>query len=38
MNEQDASRMARDSLNKTLEAGAETVRGVQRRLSRTCAI
>jgi hypothetical protein len=29
MNEQDASRMARESVDKTLETGAETVRGVQ---------
>jgi hypothetical protein len=29
MNEQDASRMARDSVNKTLETSAETVREVQ---------
>jgi hypothetical protein len=29
MNEQDASRMAREGLDKTLETGAETVRGVQ---------
>ncbi len=29
MNEQDASRMARESVNKTLETGAETVREVQ---------
>jgi hypothetical protein len=29
MNEQDASRIAREGLDKTLETGAETVRGVQ---------
>jgi hypothetical protein len=29
MNEQDASRIAREGLEKTLETGAETVRGVQ---------
>jgi hypothetical protein len=41
MNEQDASRIAREGLDKTLETGAETVRGVQEgftRLSITCAI
>ena len=29
MNEHDASRIARAGLDKTLETGAETVRGVQ---------
>ena len=29
MNEHDASRMAREGLDKTLETGAETVRGAQ---------
>jgi hypothetical protein len=29
MNERDASRIAREGLDKTLETGAETVRGVQ---------
>jgi len=29
MNEQDASRIAREGLEKTLETGAETVHGVQ---------
>ncbi len=33
MNEQDASRMARESVDKTLETGVETVRGVQERFS-----
>ncbi len=29
MNEQDASRISRESVDKTLKTGAETVRGVQ---------